>query len=68
MDAHRLDELSSPALSPTEENSDAKGAKRSRVSGIDRALQVIDYLYETDRQPALTPLPRQSRRRFPPSM
>ncbi|CDZ47961.1 HTH-type transcriptional repressor AllR [Neorhizobium galegae bv. officinalis] len=26
---------------------EAKGARRSRVSGIDRALQVIDYLYET---------------------
>ncbi|MBB3455943.1 DNA-binding IclR family transcriptional regulator [Rhizobium sp. BK313] len=24
-----------------------KGSRRSRVSGIDRALQVIDYLYET---------------------
>lgn len=47
MDAHKLDELSSHALSATEENPDAKVAKRSRVSGIDRALQVIDYLYET---------------------
>lgn len=26
---------------------EARGARRSRVSGIDRALQVIDYLYET---------------------
>lgn len=24
-----------------------KGARRARVSGIDRALQVIDHLYET---------------------
>ena len=47
MDAHKLDELSSHALSATEENPDAKVSKRSRVSGIDRALQVIDYLYET---------------------
>src|SRR6218665_3331522 len=29
------------------EETEAKGARRSRVSGIDRALQVIDYLYET---------------------
>ena len=29
------------------EAADAQGARRSRVSGIDRALQVIDYLYET---------------------
>lgn len=29
------------------EETKAKGARRSRVSGIDRALQVIDYLYET---------------------
>ncbi|MBB3317939.1 DNA-binding IclR family transcriptional regulator [Rhizobium sp. BK176] len=29
------------------DEADAKGARRSRVSGIDRALQVIDYLYET---------------------
>ncbi len=29
------------------EAADPKGARRSRVSGIDRALQVIDYLYET---------------------
>jgi len=47
LDAHKLDELSSHALSATEENPGAKVAKRSRVSGIDRALQVIDYLYET---------------------
>ncbi|WCK79580.1 IclR family transcriptional regulator [Agrobacterium fabrum] len=39
--------MSSTAVSPTEENPDVKAAKRSRVSGIDRALQVIDYLYET---------------------
>ncbi|TGE90619.1 IclR family transcriptional regulator [Rhizobium sp. SEMIA 4032] len=39
--------MPSTAVSPTEENPDAKTAKRSRVSGIDRALQVIDYLYET---------------------
>ncbi|MBB4279006.1 DNA-binding IclR family transcriptional regulator [Rhizobium mongolense] len=31
---------------PIEEPS-GKGARRSRVSGIDRALQVIDHLYET---------------------
>ncbi|CAN7572525.1 IclR family transcriptional regulator [Rhizobium rhizogenes] len=41
---------SSPAHSggahPTEDES-TKVARRSRVSGIDRALQVIDYLYET---------------------
>ena len=47
MDAHRLDEIASTALSDTAENPDVKAAKRSRVSGIDRALQVIDYLYET---------------------
>lgn len=29
------------------DEADRKGARRSRVSGIDRALQVIDYLYET---------------------
>lgn len=29
------------------EETGSKGARRSRVSGIDRALQVIDYLYET---------------------
>ena len=29
------------------EETEGKGARRSRVSGIDRALQVIDYLYET---------------------
>jgi len=47
LDAHRLDEIASTALSDTAENPDVKAAKRSRVSGIDRALQVIDYLYET---------------------
>jgi hypothetical protein len=37
---------SSEALS--EETAEAEGkVRRSRVSGIDRALQVIDYLYET---------------------
>jgi len=30
-----------------EETGSEKTARRSRVSGIDRALQVIDYLYET---------------------
>ncbi|TCL76130.1 IclR family transcriptional regulator [Rhizobium sp. BK251] len=29
------------------EGIEVKGARRSRVSGIDRALQIIDYLYET---------------------
>jgi DNA-binding IclR family transcriptional regulator len=29
------------------ENTSEKGPRRSRVSGIDRALQVIDHLYET---------------------
>ncbi|CDZ29572.1 HTH-type transcriptional repressor AllR [Neorhizobium galegae bv. officinalis] len=38
-------DLSSEAGSQVE--TEAKGARRSRVSGIDRALQVIDYLYET---------------------
>ncbi|MBA4774562.1 MULTISPECIES: IclR family transcriptional regulator [Agrobacterium] len=47
MDAHKLDETPSTALSDAAENANAKAAKRSRVSGIDRALQVIDYLYET---------------------
>ena len=47
MDAHKLDETPLSALPDTAENPDAKVAKRSRVSGIDRALQVIDYLYET---------------------
>ncbi len=31
----------------SELETEAKGARRSRVSGIDRALQVIDHLYET---------------------
>jgi DNA-binding IclR family transcriptional regulator len=41
---------SSGALSDAttlDESVEAKGARRSRVSGIDRALQVIDYLYDT---------------------
>ena len=29
------------------DESGGKGARRARVSGIDRALQVIDHLYET---------------------
>lgn len=31
----------------TSEVIEVKGARRSRVSGIDRALQIIDYLYDT---------------------
>ncbi|MFK0684547.1 IclR family transcriptional regulator [Ochrobactrum sp. BD67] len=42
--------LSSAAI-PTEtspaDDTETKSSRRSRVSGIDRALQVIDYLYET---------------------
>lgn len=40
-------ETSSAAPLAEAETTDLKGARRSRVSGIDRALQVIDYLYET---------------------
>jgi len=36
-----------PAETSSADNTDTKTTRRSRVSGIDRALQVIDYLYET---------------------
>ncbi|KQV65130.1 IclR family transcriptional regulator [Rhizobium sp. Root1220] len=36
-----------PEVDALVDGADAKGARRSRVSGIDRALQIIDYLYET---------------------
>ena len=39
--------IATPAETPPAEDTDNKSARRSRVSGIDRALQVIDYLYET---------------------
>ncbi|WP_432444379.1 IclR family transcriptional regulator [Rhizobium lusitanum] len=48
----RSADLDAKTLSPAPpedaaSTSEIKGARRSRVSGIDRALQVIDYLYET---------------------
>jgi len=36
-----------PAETSSADDTDTKTTRRSRVSGIDRALQVIDYLYET---------------------
>jgi len=39
--------IATPAETPPADGTDNKPARRSRVSGIDRALQVIDYLYET---------------------
>ncbi len=46
-----MDAKTLPAALPEDVDStgetEAKGVRRSRVSGIDRALQVIDYLYET---------------------
>jgi len=39
--------IATPAETPPAEDTDNKSARRARVSGIDRALQVIDYLYET---------------------
>ncbi len=46
-----MDGTTSPAIHAEDEGSveeaGAKGARRARVSGIDRALQVIDHLYET---------------------
>ena len=39
--------IATPAETPPADDTDNKSARRSRVSGIDRALQVIDYLYET---------------------
>lgn len=36
-----------PAETAPADDTEAKSTRRSRVSGIDRALQVIDYLYET---------------------
>ena len=36
-----------PAEASSADDTDTKTTRRSRVSGIDRALQVIDYLYET---------------------
>ncbi|MBR7653131.1 IclR family transcriptional regulator [Brucella oryzae] len=36
-----------PAETSPADDTKAKSTRRSRVSGIDRALQVIDYLYET---------------------
>ncbi|SFA80611.1 transcriptional regulator, IclR family [Rhizobium sp. NFR07] len=44
MDA-RTSSTVSDDIEPEEDG--AKGARRSRVSGIDRALQIIDHLYET---------------------
>jgi DNA-binding IclR family transcriptional regulator len=40
-----LDTKTQPVSSAVLDN--AKGEKRSRVSGIDRTLQILDYLYET---------------------
>ncbi|MCE3590436.1 helix-turn-helix domain-containing protein, partial [Escherichia coli] len=45
MDAKTSDMGAAPGLETTEQP-EATG-RRSRVSGIDRALQVLDYLYET---------------------
>lgn len=46
-----MDGKTSPAIYPEDEGpaeeAAVKGARRARVSGIDRALQVIDHLYET---------------------
>ena len=46
-----MDAKASPAAlsddAVSSEETEGRGARRSRVSGIDRALQVIDYLYET---------------------
>ncbi|AXV18250.1 IclR family transcriptional regulator (plasmid) [Neorhizobium sp. SOG26] len=46
-----MDAKTSPAVFDEDagaaQETSAKGARRSRVSGIDRALQVIDHLYET---------------------
>ncbi len=46
-----MDAKTLPAAPPEDADSigeaETKGARRSRVSGIDRAMQVIDYLYET---------------------
>jgi len=39
--------IATPAETPPADDTDNKSARRSRVSGIDRALQGIDYLYET---------------------
>lgn len=36
-----------PAETSSADDTEPKSTRRSRVSGIDRALQVIDYLYET---------------------
>ena len=36
-----------PAETSPADDTETKSTRRSRVSGIDRALQVIDYLYET---------------------
>ncbi|MBA8846319.1 DNA-binding IclR family transcriptional regulator [Ochrobactrum sp. RC6B] len=36
-----------PAETSPADDTEPKSTRRSRVSGIDRALQVIDYLYET---------------------
>jgi len=36
-----------PAEASSADDTETKTTRRSRVSGIDRALQVIDYLYET---------------------
>ncbi|WP_184401465.1 IclR family transcriptional regulator [Rhizobium sp. BK650] len=49
-EVRELDGNTSPAISEDEspaEEAGTKGSRRARVSGIDRALQVIDHLYET---------------------
>ena len=47
MDAKTSSAAIPEAAVGTEDANDVKGSRRSRVSGIDRALQVIDHLYET---------------------
>lgn len=47
MDMRTPSSETSPDEATSGDGADRKGARRSRVSGIDRALQVIDYLYET---------------------
>lgn len=42
-----LSSAANPAETSPADDTETKSARRSRVSGIDRALQVIDYLYET---------------------